>query len=208
MEPALIWVDRHWFGVNWVLRHQVASGGWSGLLEAVYLGNYLFVFGIVTIWVLVRGNQRLLMAVEGALITSLLSCYALYPLLPAITPRLYFGQLIVAPTVGSWRWLNAIALAHGSVPWGILPSGHVAGPMAVACTLLYFRQRWSGSLAMAYAVLVAVSVVHGDYHFVCDSVAGVLVGIGASALVIGQMEAVRQRAAAVASEEPELAQAA
>ena len=208
VEPVLIWVDRHWFGMNWALRHPAASSGWSSLLEAVYLGNYLFVFGIVTIWVMVRGNPRLLRAVEGALITGLLSCYALYPVLPAITPRLYFAQLVTAPAAGTWRWLNGIALAHGSVPWGILPSGHVAGPIAVACTLLYYRQRLWGGMALAYGVLVAVSVVHGDYHFVCDSLAGILVGMTASAVVIAQMKGARRRPVRIESEEAELAQAA
>ncbi|GEM_PF-1010956 len=186
IEAWLIRTDLRWFGVNWAYRFPPQPGLLTDLMQSIYLINYvLLLLGIVLAANLngriLPGRRRpnrlaLLQGVSAALFLGLLLCYVAFPFLPAITPRLYFAQLRLASS-GAAQDLNWMLLARFSTPSGILPSGHVAGPVALACAFWAQRYRGWGIFFLISAVLIAVATVYGDYHFVADALAGAGAGV-------------------------------
>lgn len=197
VEGALVRMDRVWFGLDWLTRQPPAPGWVSRILEGVYLSNYVLALGCVSLlliaaaWVDWIGWKGLSpepltgdsQAVLTALIVGLLACYACFPLLPAVTPRLFFAQLHQAPEF-RMRAINGWFLKRDSIPWGIFPCAHVAGITAMG--VAFWRRRWfrAASIYGCASVLTAIATVYGDYHFACDAAAGALVGLTAGALLM------------------------
>lgn len=206
-EHWLIAADRLLFHLDWTTRQPAAASAWTALLQGVYLGNYLLLLITLLLGIVLRpGNRGLRMNARqkrwfmleslcGSLLAGLFLAYALYPLLPAITPRLYFAQLR-HPSPALVHDINWWLLARFSIPWGIFPSGHVAGPSAVACALAARRRRGWAIFFAAAALLIGTATVVGDYHFVTDAIAGGLTGIAGW----GLMETLLRRQRSFASE--------
>lgn len=194
-EHWLIATDRMLFHIDWTTRQPAAASPWTALLQGAYLGNYLLLVMALSLGIVLLPRDRygiahgfprarwiMLESVCGSLLGGLFLAYALYPLLPAITPRLYFAQLR-HPSPALVHDINWWLLARFSIPWGIFPSGHVAGPSAVACALAARRRRgWALFFAIG-ALLIGTATVVGDYHFVSDAMAGTLAGTAGWGLV-------------------------
>ncbi len=137
---------------------------------------------------------QLVYLVGGAMLVGLFLCYVFFPLLPAITPRLYFPQLRQPnhEAIENWNWY---LLSRFSIPSGIFPSGHVAGPSAIAAALLARRHYVWGTIYTVAAVLIAVATVYGNYHFVSDAVAGAFAGICGWALAEAWLARLRRGSA-------------
>jgi membrane-associated phospholipid phosphatase len=80
------------------------------------------------------------------------------------------------------RRLNLWVLGRASIQANTVPSGHAATATAVALAVGAAMPEARAILLVISASIVVATVV-GRYHFVLDSVAGVLVGIGAWTLV-------------------------
>jgi membrane-associated phospholipid phosphatase len=201
VEHWFIAADRLLFHVNWYTRRPPLPGFASTLFESAYLANYGLLFlGFLLAVSLRNGGNRIgprrsfgewltnisdpvvLNSVCGSLVGGLLLCYAFFPLLPAVTPRLYFSWLS-HPVESAVHDVNWYLLSQFSIPWGILPSGHVAGPVAIGCALAARRRRLWALFFLASALTIAIATVYGNYHFVSDAVAGWLAGMAAWALV-------------------------
>lgn len=193
-EHWLVAADRLLFHIDWTTRQPATASPWTTLLQSVYLANYLLLLItlLLGIFLLPRDrrpaeaanheHRRMMESVCGSLLAGLFFAYAFYPLLPAITPRLYFVQLR-HPAPALMHDINWWLLARFSIPWGIFPSGHVAGPSAVACALAA-RRRWGWALFFAIAaLLIGIATVVGDYHFVSDALAGALAGVAGWGLI-------------------------
>ncbi len=203
VEHWLSGLDRSIFGLVWRQRLPPFPGAWSSFWEAVYLFNYvlLFIGLLLAVWpALQRRNaisavnppaRDLLRAetIVGAMLSGLIVCYCFFPLLPGITPRLFYPQLR-QPGDGWLHNLNWWLLARFSIPYGIFPSAHVAGPMALGCALTA-RRRVVGIFFLLGGGLIAAATVLGDYHFLVDAAAGVLIGIVAWAWVEWQLAPAR-----------------
>lgn len=218
IEGVLIRADRIFFGLNWYTRQPHAPSLAGRIFEGAYLFNYPLIFGgtslllLAAAWMGMRRRasprrealERLSQSVLAGLMLSLLGCYALFPLLPAITPRLYFAALHQPPG-DALRAANAWLLAREAVPWGIFPSGHVAGPMAMGGVFLAFRRHRIAAFYIAAALVIAVATVYGNYHFVCDAIGGALMGVLAAAVVARVMRRVAPATAALEDVEETLA---
>lgn len=219
LENRLITWDRVLFGVNWLTRRPPGDGALATLLEGAYLSNYLlllltFILALALPLWRYRAQARRhldaagagaaaaldLRAICGSLVLALLLCYAVFPLFPAITPRLYFPNLHrVGPN--PLQGLNWELLSRFSIPYGIFPSGHVAGATAVGSLLAAKKWRGWAAFFLLAALLIAVATVYGDYHFVCDAAAG----FGAGALGWWLAEGLQRRYAPAAAWEPGVA---
>ncbi len=212
-EHWLITTDRLLFHMDWVTRQPAVASSWTALLQGVYLANYLLLLIALLLGVFLlprdRGleeggthhaHRRMLESVCGSLLAGLFFAYAFYPLLPAITPRLYFAQLR-HPAPALMHDINWWLLARFSIPWGIFPSGHVAGPSAVACALVA-RRRWGWALLFATAaLLIGTATVVCDYHFISDAIAGALVGVAGWSLIEALLRRQGRRAATLAADD-------
>jgi membrane-associated phospholipid phosphatase len=197
LENWLIAIDRYVFGINWYLRQPPAPGAANTLFQSAYLANYALLFLAFVLAATLRAapstqvgrrswRERLgegsdpvmLHSICGSIMCGLLFCYAIFPLLPAVTPRLYFPALR-HPLESTVQDVNWSLLSRYSIPYGIFPSGHVAGPVAIGCALAARRRRVLSAVFLVAALLIAIATVYGNYHFVCDAVGGWLAGVAA-----------------------------
>jgi membrane-associated phospholipid phosphatase len=70
-------------------------------------------------------------------------------------------------------WLLGIGGIHTSV----FPSGHVAAAFSAAGGMCLFlpEHKWVGRFLAVLAVLIAIATVYGRYHYLADSLAGLLI---------------------------------
>ena len=175
-DACLQWgVAQRWS--NAVTRHA------GRYLELAYLLVYVVVpAGAVTLIVAGRSD-----ALERFWASVMLAAFASYGMLPWIQtrpPRLLDDLDRHAGTNSPvlLRRLNLWVLGRASIQVNTVPSGHAATATAVALGV-------GAAIPEARAILFVVSgsivlaTVFGRYHYVLDSVAGVVVGIGAWALV-------------------------
>ena len=87
-----------------------------------------------------------------------------------------------APPAGAVRRLSLHVLGAGSIGVNTIPSGHAAGSVAVALAVGSVMPR-AGAVYILLAASITVATVLGRYHYVVDSVLGVLVALAAWAVV-------------------------
>ena len=105
------------------------------------------------------------------------TCYAMLPWLQTRPPRVIEGLLPAsdAPADRSTlRRLNLAILRTSSNQVNTLPSGHTAGAMATALAVGSTMPA-AGAVLLVFAASIAVAAVFGRYHYVVDSVLGLVV---------------------------------
>jgi membrane-associated phospholipid phosphatase len=111
-----------------------------------------------------------------AVLLATLFCYAVYPFFPLTPPRVLFND-VPGPTVPPLlRNMNLWVLDHFSVQACLFPSAHAAAVTATALAVRAYMPRL-GILFCVAALSVAAATVYGRYHYMADTVAGVLVGV-------------------------------
>jgi membrane-associated phospholipid phosphatase len=151
-------------------------------VELAYLFVYLVVpAGALTLVVAGHGD-----AVEPFWTTVMLAAFASYGMLPWIQTRppraLDESDRSADRGQPLLRRLNLWVLGHASIEVNTVPSGHAATATAVALSVGAAIPELRAILLLIAASIV-VATVAGRYHYVFDSVAGVLVGAAAWALV-------------------------
>lgn len=115
----------------------------------------------------------------------LLATFTSYGMLPWIQtrpPRAADTDVAGRLPLTLFRRLNLAILHRGSIQVNTCPSGHAAGAVAVALAI-DVSIPVAGAVFMALAVSISVATFLGRYHYLIDSVLGVLVGIAAWGLV-------------------------
>jgi hypothetical protein len=113
-----------------------------------------------------------------AVLLATLFCYAVYPFFPLTPPRVLFND-VPGPTVPPLlRNINLWVLDHFSVQACLFPSAHAAAVTATALAVRAYMPRL-GILFCTAALSVAAATVYGRYHYLADTLAGVLVGVAA-----------------------------
>jgi membrane-associated phospholipid phosphatase len=158
-----------WMGRGWL----------AGFLELAYLLVYAVVPGGALALVMTGRSDE----IEHFWSAVLLAAFASYGALPWIQtrpPRLLEDAPSPEPVV--LRRVNLWLLGRGSIHANTIPSGHAATATAVALAVgAAIPEARAAVLALAASIVLATVV--GRYHFVVDSIAGVLVGLVAWAIV-------------------------
>jgi membrane-associated phospholipid phosphatase len=168
LEGWLLAVDRR-LGLT---RGGPTSGG---LLELAYLLVYPLVpAGLLAV---VASRPGLSADYCLALLTAVLPCYGLLPLLPTRPPRALLPSETAAPSSATVvRQANVRMLDACGNSWNTLPSGHAAGAAAVAVMVA----RSGSPLAPVFLLLavgIALGTVRGRYHYAVDTILGVALGV-------------------------------
>lgn len=106
-----------------------------------------------------------------------LTCFLLFILVPASSPRFYFEG--IAPEGGFlFRLLMNLVETSAQYRGGSFPSAHCAA----GTVMLYFSLKAGKKVALLVIPLIIlffVSTVYGQYHYAVDVLAGIMVGLAA-----------------------------
>jgi hypothetical protein len=109
------------------------------------------------------------------------ACYGMLPWIQTRPPRVIEPELGAAPHA-LLRRLNQRIVTRASIQANTVPSGHAAGAFATALAVGAVMPM-AGVMFMIVAIGIAIATVLGRYHYVVDTVLGLLVAIAASTLV-------------------------
>ncbi len=105
------------------------------------------------------------------------TCFVLFILVPAASPRFYFEGL--APENGLlFRPLMNLVESSAQYRGGSFPSAHCAA----GTVMLYFSLKAGRRVSMVVVPLILLfflSTVYGQYHYGVDLVAGIVIGLAA-----------------------------
>lgn len=178
LEQQWIQIDRLVLR-NWGLKHAIESTGvvLPGLLELAYVLVYAVP---VFILAMLYGNGRRERSDSLMTIYSLglLLSYGQFPYWPSEPPRTLWPAEDMPAIVTAIRQFSLAVVGSYGIHTSVFPSAHVSGAFGAAWALKHVLADrpllWGGMFV--YAVLIAVSTIYGRYHFVVDSLAGVVVG--------------------------------
>jgi hypothetical protein len=114
-----------------------------------------------------------------AVMLAVYSCYGLLPWLPTRAPRAVEGPGAVDRRRPAIRALNLRVLQHGSVTWNTFPSGHAAGGVSAALSVMV-DMPIVGAALLLLAISIMIGSVLGRYHYAADAMAGAAVAIAAT----------------------------
>ena len=178
---------------NWLMRVDAALLHRSGALARYYSGPrlvqnyfelaYLLVYLVVPAGAAVLGAGGHGHEIGYFWTVVLLSAYASYGVLPWIQtrPPRALGSEADPPRL-LLRRFNVGILNRSSIQVNTIPSGHAACAVATALAV-GVAMPIAGAIFMLLAASITAATVLGRYHYLVDSVLGVLVGLGAWGLV-------------------------
>ncbi len=169
------------------------SAFWSTALHGVYFSYYVIVPLPVLVF-LAQGRPGALERYLDGLIATFLLCYLAYLLLPVAGPYYEFARPAGAFIDNGAARLVYATLARGSAYGAAFPSSHVAATVAAAVGA-WLGSRRLGMLLAVPTALLAVGVVYCQMHYVVDSAAGILLGLGVPLLLarVGRNEGAPDR---------------
>jgi len=176
---------------QWVVWDRVLLNGW-GLHRAIECCGALFPSILEIAYALVYAIPPFAMAMLYAyrhreradrfLFTALLGVllsYALFPYFMSEPPRTVFPGDLFPSAITIVRRFNWALLGGYGIHTSVFPSAHVSASLSVALAMrsLLPEHKWVGRLLMALAILIALAVVYGRYHYAADVAAGVAVAL-------------------------------
>jgi membrane-associated phospholipid phosphatase len=109
------------------------------------------------------------------------ACYGMLPWIQTRPPRVFDTQAGTGRRTPIQRFNHAI-VNRASIQANTLPSGHAAGALATAFAL-GSSMPVAGAVFLILAISIAAATVLGRYHYVIDTVLGVIVAFAAWTLV-------------------------
>lgn len=175
LERWLIAVDRQVIHETGVMRwYENAPRVVHHYFELAYLCVYIVVpAGALTL--LSGGRQDAIGTYWVVVLAAEFASYGMLPWLQSRPPRSIEPAHPVSSS-GIVRRLSLKVLGAGSIGVNTIPSGHAAGSVAVALAVGSAMPR-AGAVYMLLAVSITFATVLGRYHYVVDSVLGVLVAL-------------------------------
>lgn len=190
LEQAWVIWDRKLLN-DWGLRAAIElfSPVLPALLELAYLLVYSTPLFSVFMLYVYRKRQR----VDDFLTLFLLAIlvpYSLFPYFPSEPPRKVFPGELFPSRETFFRRLNWELLEGQGIHTSVFPSAHVAGGFAAAFGMMRLlpEHPWVGRFLLVLAIMIAVAVVYGRYHYVVDALAGLasaLAALGVFSLLRG-----------------------
>ena len=214
-EPYLL--ERAWYGIDartpneWFLEHHWPALDLAcGFAYLVYVGEYLTV---AVLFFLVRRFEAVRTLAWGFLVVNLLgfATYFIYPAAPPWYVAEYgFGpaRLDVHSAAAAASRFDELLATHffeqiygrGVDVYGAYPSLHVAYPLMAAWVLFRFRElRWARVPAVLFFLLMCLSAVYLQHHYVIDVQLGIAYAIVSLVLVARVPALFAHRSAARAS---------
>lgn len=114
-----------------------------------------------------------------AVLLAVYPCYGLLPWLPTRAPRSIEGPSALDRRRLTIRPLNLRVLKHGSNTWNTFPSGHAAGGVGAALSVMV-DMPLAGAALLLLATSIMVGSVLGRYHYAADAIAGAAVAVAAT----------------------------
>jgi hypothetical protein len=143
---------------------------------------YVLVYAVVP-----AGAVALVLGGHGASVPRfwavvLLAEYVSYGMLPWLQTRPPRALEQIAPPSSRLRRFNLAVLGRGSIQVNTVPSGHAAGAVATALTVASVMPL-AGMAFLVLAASITIATIVGRYHYIADSVLGVIVAIAAWLLI-------------------------
>jgi membrane-associated phospholipid phosphatase len=109
------------------------------------------------------------------------ACYGMLPWIQTRPPRVIEPEINAAPRA-LLRRLNQRIVTRASIQANTVPSGHAAGAFATALAVGSVMPI-AGVVFMILAISIAIATVLGRYHYVVDTVLGLMMAIAAWTLM-------------------------
>ncbi len=154
------WGDRYWL-TEW-MNFSYLSYYWVTL----YLPLYLY---------FTKRNREFMYVMFNAGVI-IYSCFVLQTLFPAQGPVHYDPATCGYLEAGPISEFTRQFLIRMDIPGGAMPSGHIAGTVAIFLYAWRFARRafWA---TLPVVVSLCISTVYGRYHYAVDGIAGILVAV-------------------------------
>jgi membrane-associated phospholipid phosphatase len=161
----------------------------SELLHLCYLAYYAIVYvPPALLWQ--KKREWAFASTVFAIVTTYTLCFIAFIVLPVDGPRFLHGPA-AAPT-GPIRTIVLDILSGGSSRGTAFPSAHVAASVVASiCALRY--QRALGLTMLVVTLGMMVGAVYGGYHYAVDVIAGLAMGLVASAISYAAERAIAAR---------------
>ena len=155
---------------------------WSTVLHGAYFAYYAIV-PLPVIWFLVRRDTVALRRTVLLEMSTFVFCYLWFVFFPVAGPYYEFARP-TGPFVETFTArLVYGALATGSSYGAAFPSSHVAASVAAAGAA-WFGDRRLGVVLAIFAGFLTVATVYCQMHYGVDAMAGLVAGIGMTAVVV------------------------
>ena len=182
LQQFLVDVDRR-AAAAWKRRAGARVPEWiEWYFERVYVAAYPLVpLGLATLYVF--GYDDYADYFWSVVLPAAYVCYLMLPFAPTLPPRLRTAEgrdMIGAGQPG--RGLNLRILDRLGIGANTFPSGHAAATTAAALVVAEFAPA-AGLLFLWVALSIAAGIVVRRYHYLADSILGVLVALVVWALV-------------------------
>ncbi len=158
------------------LKQAVESMGPVGpaLLEFCYMLLYLIpLFCLLMIYL--NNRRPLVDRFYRVFFLGALGVYALLPLIPIQSPRLFLAGEDLPIYLSVFRKFNVFVLDHFDISTSVFPSGHVGVAFGsfwgLFSVLPEKRALWGTALALALVVFAAT--IYGRYHYAADGLASI-----------------------------------
>lgn len=172
--PPTVWLGRHG---SWWLTEVLEIGYFSYFVLLMIVGGVLYA----------RSDKRPFRQVMDATVVAYLICYLVFIFFPTEGPAytLATQHEFALPGGGPFHWMVQLIQSSAGVHGNAFPSAHVAGGVVA----LFFAWKYVPRLGLALTslvVLLCVGAVYDRYHYVSDVVGGIVVGVGASLVIVGE----------------------
>jgi membrane-associated phospholipid phosphatase len=181
-ERRLLAGDDAWLVRTGILRRYHAG---PRLVREYFELAYLLVYVVVpagAVVLLTNRHADALGAYWAAVLLAEFACFATLPWIQTRSPRSIEAGGAVPAGTSAVRRLNLAIARHGSIQANTFPSGHAAGSVAVALAVGHAVPA-AAPVFWALAASITLATILGRYHYVADSILGVLVAVAAWGLV-------------------------
>ena len=170
--PPTVWLGQHGL---WLLTEVLEIGYFSYFVLLMIVGGVLYA----------REDKRPFRQVMDATVLAYLMCYVVFILFPTEGPAhtLAAQHDFPLPGRGPFHWMVQLIQSNAGVHGNAFPSAHVAGGVVS----LFFAWKYAPKVGLTLTPLVfllCIGAVYDRYHYVSDVIAGVVVGVIASWIIV------------------------
>jgi membrane-associated phospholipid phosphatase len=174
-DEVLVWLDRAIFGFSPNLAIVSYQQVWlTELMLFAYMAYLPLVVWLAWMVFRIHGQDGL----QSYLLTlglAYMTCFLLFIIIPAASPRFYFSELRPAEGLLLRRLMNLVEVS-AQYRGGSFPSAHCAA----GTVMIYFAWRARRKVFLIVAPMIILfffSTIYGQYHYGVDVLAGIVIGL-------------------------------